>query len=758
MTHTATAATSLQICLATGFGLQDTNIKKPGVNYKTLTAQDLLHMKHTTVPKPQAQWFLCSNYIAHDAREHDIQAEKGRFYLLTADLDKGNVDGPRLGKAVDEFTGSATRRIHTTSNSVEGDRRWRVIIPMLTPESFETWEALQVALMKHLAAALSVDLDMTVMRAGQVMFCPNSMPDKPETINKQPIISNSLRETHLFDWRDSPAEEMVINVLVDLDNQAKAAERSRDEARRRMAQRRAAGQADASVIDQFNATHRLETVMDACGYKSGPRQGWRSPNQTTTSFATKVFDEPAGQFWVSHSGSDLAAGLGARSSRGACYGDAFDLWCFFNHGNDRSQAIKAAAEMLGIERKMEPTAADRLAAMVRSAPTFPPIAAPALSDLADDITDAIDTSQKALPAPESATPQADAPRLLQFVQASHLPNWEPPRELIEGILTESAMSVIYGDSNTGKSFLVLDMAAHISVGRDWFGRRVQQGAVLYLAAESPRSIADRSRALATKMGCQLDHLFITQSSIDLYDPDGDALAAVETVRAIEKRYGCRIKLIVVDTLARAMAGGDENKTQDMGQLVKHIDLIKLASDAHIAIIHHTGKDATKGSRGSSALRAATDTEIEVSDPGEGQPREFKVTKQRDLGSKGEVFGFSLVTQMLGQGIFDNVMTTCYVAEAEVSKDPVDRLPPGCRMVMQAIRDSQTGGLRWPELLDQIVNTGQASKTTLSRSLNELQRRAMVYQEPTFKQYRIGSGKAIAGGDQEANDGVTGREF
>ena len=66
-------------------------------------------------------------------------------------------------------------------------------------------------------------------------------------------------------------------------------------------------------------------------------------------------------------------------------------------------------------------------------------------------------------------------QLLNFVQASNLPDWEPPAELVEGMLIERTMSVVYGDSNTGKSFLVLDMAAHISIGMPWFGRQVKRG-------------------------------------------------------------------------------------------------------------------------------------------------------------------------------------------------------------------------------------------------------------------------------------------
>ena len=72
-----------------------------------------------------------------------------------------------------------------------------------------------------------------------------------------------------------------------------------------------------------------------------------------------------------------------------------------------------------------------------------------------------------------------------------------------------------------------------------------------------------------------------------------------------------IALIVVDTLSRAMAGANENTSEDMSQFIKNCDILRNISNAHLMIVHHTGKDAAKGARGSSALKAALDTEIEL---------------------------------------------------------------------------------------------------------------------------------------------------
>jgi hypothetical protein len=90
-----------------------------------------------------------------------------------------------------------------------------------------------------------------------------------------------------------------------------------------------------------------------------------------------------------------------------------------------------------------------------------------------------------------------------------------------------------------------------------------------------------------------------------------------------------------------MAGGDENSPVDMGRIVVSADYIRAETGAHFTYVHHTGKNAALGARGHSLLRAATDTEIEVS------PGAMKATKQRDM-QIGAQMGFSLLDMPLGE--------------------------------------------------------------------------------------------------------------
>jgi hypothetical protein len=117
--------------------------------------------------------------------------------------------------------------------------------------------------------------------------------------------------------------------------------------------------------------------------------------------------------------------------------------------------------------------------------------------------------------------------------------------------------------------------------------------------------------------------------------------------------------VILDTMARAMAGGDENAGKDMTFAVASIDAVKAATGAHVAIVHHCGKDEARGARGHSSLRAAVDTEIEVSKPEGERITTVRVTKQRDL-ERGEAMPFSLKVIELGTNRRGKVITSCIV--------------------------------------------------------------------------------------------------
>lgn len=241
-------------------------------------------------------------------------------------------------------------------------------------------------------------------------------------------------------------------------------------------------------------------------------------------------------------------------------------------------------------------------------------------------------------------------------------------DFVQGVLIEASAAVIYGESNAGKTFFATDLALCVSHGMPWMGRRVEQGAVAYCVLEGGFGFRNRVEAWRREHVDPDTRLPFAEikSAINLLDPEADTPRLIETLAEAQKAVEVPFKLIVIDTLSRALAGGNENAPEDMGALVKNMDRIREETGAAVLFIHHSGKDAARGARGHSLLRAAVDTEIEVTADDTAGTRQAKVVKQRDL-SKGATFPFRLNLVVLGENRHGEQVTSCTVEEADASE-------------------------------------------------------------------------------------------
>lgn len=237
-----------------------------------------------------------------------------------------------------------------------------------------------------------------------------------------------------------------------------------------------------------------------------------------------------------------------------------------------------------------------------------------------------------------------------FYEAADSALTDTAEPLIEGLLDAGAMSVVYGQSNVGKTFVSMDIAYHVARGLPYAGMWTAQGNVIYLSAEGGNSIKKRNAALCAKYGrSSAVPLLLLRSTIDLRRPDADLKPLIAAIGGL----GVPISLIVVDTLARAMAGGDENSSVDMGMIVSSFDKLREHTKAHLMVVHHSGKNQAAGARGHSSLRASTDTEIEI---GDGL---IDVKKQRDLDGSWSR-NFDLDVHTLGVNKRGTPVTSCTV--------------------------------------------------------------------------------------------------
>ena len=263
------------------------------------------------------------------------------------------------------------------------------------------------------------------------------------------------------------------------------------------------------------------------------------------------------------------------------------------------------------------------------------------------------------PAPPPPPPQTK-PEPFPITRAGDMFGIAEAADFVEGLLTDGGASVVYGPSNCGKSFWSLDLAAAVATGRDFRDElECEQGAVVYVALEGTHGARNRIEALKRANRLTPDApLYLCFYPVSLLER-GHAARLAETVRHAAEQSALPCRLVVIDTLARAMAGGDENKGQDMGTAVESIDAIRAATGAHVMVIHHCGKDEARGARGHSSLRAAVDTEIEISRPDGETISTVRVTKQRDL-PPGEAMPFSLVPLTLGTDRRGKPITSCTV--------------------------------------------------------------------------------------------------
>ncbi len=251
-----------------------------------------------------------------------------------------------------------------------------------------------------------------------------------------------------------------------------------------------------------------------------------------------------------------------------------------------------------------------------------------------------------------------------------------PLDFIEDLLVAAAMSVIYGAQNSGKSFLALDMALAVAAKPDWKDKAIDRGAVIYIPLEGGvGSVNNRILAVKQREGWSYQDvpLAVIGAQVNLLDPDAETDPLIATVGTVAVRFAaaeCPVRWIIVDTLSRALAGGNENGPEDMGSLVANCDKIRRATGCHLTLIAHTGKDEARGIRGHSLLAAATDTALEVIDR-EGT-RTVTITKQRDLPPM-PAFAFQLRQVGIGTNRRGKPITSCVV---EYEGQPTDRRGPG----------------------------------------------------------------------------------
>jgi len=229
--------------------------------------------------------------------------------------------------------------------------------------------------------------------------------------------------------------------------------------------------------------------------------------------------------------------------------------------------------------------------------------------------------------------------------------------LVEDAIPKADLAMMFGPPGSGKSFVALDLAFSIATGYTWFNMKTVQGPVGWIAAEAAGAMRNRARAYAQARGIVLDStdLWIMEQSMSLMSAE-DADALTHVMREIKP------VIIFVDTLAAASGGADENSGADMNKVLDNCRKLHEATGALIMLIHHSGKDKSRGARGWSGLNAAVRAEFRLTHK-EGSPIRVMETTKLSEGIEGQQFPFTLQPVPID---FDEDITSCVVEPLDVS--------------------------------------------------------------------------------------------
>lgn len=305
--------------------------------FPTLSVSDIekLITNPQRLEKSKAQWSIFSNL---QSRKHAEQLENGKYGMLWADLD--NLESlfsiDVVTETVKALFGGVRFYVYSTASWTAETPKYRVLIPTKERLTGPDFVLCQTAL-NDLFNAAGLECDPVSVRPAQLCYLPNIPPSKDIGQYSQRIIGGELISPL------SALSDGIAKVKADQEAKDEAHKASMAAARTKACERMSSG--EKSPIDAYNASMCVELALINYGYiKRG--KNYHSPNQSSSSAAVSVKDGK----WFSHSSSDLISGIGkSKEQVSGCYGDAFDLYKFYECGNDAGLALKK----LGDEFKNE---------------------------------------------------------------------------------------------------------------------------------------------------------------------------------------------------------------------------------------------------------------------------------------------------------------------------------------------------------------------------------------------------------------------
>jgi hypothetical protein len=205
---------------------------------------------------------------------------------------------------------------------------------------------------------------------------------------------------------------------------------------------------------------------------------------------------------------------------------------------------------------------------------------------------------------------------------------ELPPYLVDGLIEQNAEVLIYGAQGTFKSLFAIEIGVCVATGKPFFGRAAMQGLTVYLAGEGAGGVRRRVRALKLARSLESIGAFVIYDGKRVRFENEDSRKLLRAIiEELEKRTGCKLRLLVIDTYSRYAPGFDAKRPADE-QMYKWLENVaSVRGEATVLVVHHTGHDGGHA-RGTSAWNQATDTVFRTEGKGD-DPRTFINEKQKD---------------------------------------------------------------------------------------------------------------------------------
>jgi hypothetical protein len=327
-------------------------------------------------------------------------------------------------------------------------------------------------------------------------------------------------------------------------------------------------------------------------------------------------------------------------------------------------------------------------------------------------------------------PKAEAGRAIRLLTPEDLRALPPLEWLIEGVLTKRGLSVVFGPSGAGKTFLVIDLALSIAMGASYDGRATHHGSVIYVAAEGLAGMQRRLDAWQLSRGLPSLHgIWIHDEPLNLMDERG-LPAFIAAVRETAPAPA----LIILDTLALCIPGGDENSARDMGLAIAAAKRLQRELQAAVMLVHHTGKGG-ETERGSGALRGAADTMIAVRP--EGATVRVECSKQKDA----EPFSPSswVLTPWAQSCVLQRSLPDLSAAKESQPTEERAKKPwqpnPNQRLVLEVIKQAGSGGITMEAAKKQAFERYEMPRSTTDGCVDALEREGLVALDLSSGRYR-----------------------